>query len=136
MINKYKGKERGDAARRARNVDIAVGDKVLIKNVIFPNKLTPNFDSTEFEVIERNGSELKLANGDKILRRNISHVKKIPEGIKMGVEKEPAEPMHSKCIPSADSISSESTSSTVVPGEENDLKLKLKKVGGMWQLNQ
>lgn len=54
------------------------GGKVLLRNVVFSNKLTPTFDSTEYEVVQTNGSEVEITEGGKTFRRNISHVKKLP----------------------------------------------------------
>jgi transposase InsO family protein len=79
MIRKQKGKEREDTRRGAKETDLDVGDRVLLRNVLFPNKLTPTFDSEEYEVVERENSEVLIKNRfGKMVRRNISHVKKIP----------------------------------------------------------
>ncbi|XP_050337769.1 uncharacterized protein K02A2.6-like [Bactrocera neohumeralis] len=51
MINKQKGKRKGDTTRRAKPSDIKPGDKVLLRNVVASHKLTPTFDSTEYEVV-------------------------------------------------------------------------------------
>ncbi|XP_053954964.1 uncharacterized protein K02A2.6-like [Anastrepha ludens] len=78
MINKWKGKEKADTKRGVKEPDIEVGDKVLLRNVIFPHKLTPTFDPTEYVVKEVNGNEVTIAANGKSLRRNISHVKRLP----------------------------------------------------------
>jgi len=77
FINKEKGKEVADKTRRATESKIQLGDKVVLKNVIFPNKLTPNFDTTVYEVIQIDGSIVKISGGGKTYLRNISHVKKM-----------------------------------------------------------
>lgn len=77
QIRKQKGKELADKKRGAREPEIMVGDRVLLKNVVFPSKLTPTYDLTEYEVIEINGSEVKLLGNGKIVKRNITHCKKI-----------------------------------------------------------
>ncbi|KAI8122782.1 hypothetical protein CVS40_6534 [Lucilia cuprina] len=64
-IKKQQGKERGDRTRKAKESDITLGDKVLLKNVIFPHKLTTNFDVTEYEVVERNGNEVCISHVQK-----------------------------------------------------------------------
>ena len=51
----------------------------MLKNVIFPHKLTTNFDVTEYEVIGRSGSEVEITANGKTFKRNIRHVKKIPD---------------------------------------------------------
>lgn len=79
LLNKGKGKEREDTARGAREVDIRVGDKVLIKNVIVPNKLTTTFGEEAYEVLQRTGNELVLENGRRVIRRHVGHAKKIPD---------------------------------------------------------
>ena len=73
LINKNKGKEKADHKRRAKENTIQVGDSVLIRNVIFPNKLTPNFDLTQYEVIEINGNEaIVMGNGKKVYLKHCS----------------------------------------------------------------
>lgn len=57
---------------------IEVGDKVLVKYVVFPHKSTSNFDATQYVVVKKNGNEVTLTGGSKTLRSNVSHVKKIP----------------------------------------------------------
>lgn len=51
---------------------------MLLRNVVFPNKLTTTFDPAEFEVIERKGNDVTVQGNGKIIRRNISHLKRIP----------------------------------------------------------
>lgn len=78
---KMKGKERVDMKRRAALNDIKVGDTVLQKNMIKDNKLTSTFNSTEFEVVDRQGPVVTLSNqetGEKY-NRIVTHVKKVPE---------------------------------------------------------
>ncbi|KAL7743612.1 hypothetical protein ACLKA6_019231 [Drosophila palustris] len=54
-INKNKGKIAADKRRGAKETTIDVGDTVLLRNVIFPSKLTTNFDTTEYKVLRKNG---------------------------------------------------------------------------------
>jgi len=77
FINKEKGKEVADKTRRATESKIQLGDKLVLKNVTFPSKLTPNFDTTVYEVIQIDGSVVKISGGGKTYLRNISHVKKM-----------------------------------------------------------
>ncbi|XP_017470711.1 PREDICTED: uncharacterized protein K02A2.6-like [Rhagoletis zephyria] len=79
-VSKHKGKVAADRKRGAKEVDIEVGDKVYLKNVVFPHKLTPNFDTTEYEVMERKGNIVKVVGGGRALMRNVAHLKKIPAG--------------------------------------------------------
>jgi len=77
IIEKNKGKQAADKRRGAKEVDIEVGDKVLLKNVVFPNKLTSNFDKTEFTVLERHNNIVVIEGGGRKLTRNASHFKKV-----------------------------------------------------------
>lgn len=52
-ILKQEGKKEAEKKRGARDNVINVEDKVLFKNVVFPHKLTPNFQKTEFEVVKK-----------------------------------------------------------------------------------
>lgn len=54
---KLRGKEYGDAKRRAQPNDIGVGDFVLAKNNLPANKLSAPYEDTLYKVIVRNGSE-------------------------------------------------------------------------------
>ncbi|XP_055904314.1 uncharacterized protein K02A2.6-like [Eupeodes corollae] len=70
-INKEKGKQRADIVRGAKSCDVNVGDKVVLKNVVFPNKLTPQFGPEMYEVIQREGSDVVVKSNDRTLRRNL-----------------------------------------------------------------
>nr|CAH7758770.1 unnamed protein product [Callosobruchus chinensis] len=79
LINKQKGKEREDRARRAETIEIREGDKVLVKNVVVPHKLTTGFDKKKYTVLKRENNEITIRRADgHILKRHISHVKKVP----------------------------------------------------------
>ncbi|XP_053968583.1 uncharacterized protein K02A2.6-like [Anastrepha ludens] len=65
VINKAKGKEAADKKRRAKICDIAPGDKVVLRNVVFPHKLTPTFDTLEYEIIEKKGMRSSLLAEEK-----------------------------------------------------------------------
>lgn len=136
-INKQKGKERGDKRRKAKESEIAVGDKVLLKNVVFPNKLTTNFDVTEYEVVNRSGNEVEIFGDGKTFRRNISHVKKIPSFTTSQTSTSPVmdssqESPSTSINTSPPSLEEDSPAVLAKPGDPG-LKLKLKKIGGMWQ---
>lgn len=63
IVQKEKGKEAADKKRWAKKIDIKIGDKVLVQNVVYPNKLTLTFDQTEFEVLGRHKNIVKIAGG-------------------------------------------------------------------------
>lgn len=144
-MNKHKGKERGDKRRNAKPSEIAVGDKVLLRNVVFPHKLTTNFDLTEYEVVDRNGNEVEITANGKSYKRNISHVKKIPEPLFSENKSQgtlPRGDQNTDCslqespLTLADaSLPTAMENSSADPVFPNDplMKLKLKKIGGMWQ---
>jgi len=69
-----------DKTRKATESKIQLGDKVALKNLIFPSKLTPTFDTTVYEVIQIDGSVVKISRGGRTNLRNISHVEKISGG--------------------------------------------------------
>ncbi|XP_039150808.1 uncharacterized protein K02A2.6-like isoform X3 [Drosophila simulans] len=136
IIGKYKGKQAADKRRGAKEVDIEVGDKVLLKNVVFPNKLTSNFDKTEFTVLERHNNIVVIEGGGRKLTRNASHLKKVPA----------SQTYPASCpTPQSDASLPESTPTSEVavlqPTEGGlgiqpplpPLKLKLVNKGGMWQ---
>lgn len=75
--NKQKGKESGDHVRRATPSDIAVGDRVVVKNQVKEHKLTTRFGQEEYIVESRTGSEVSLSNGDTTMRRHVTQVRKI-----------------------------------------------------------
>ena len=64
--------------RKTKESEIAVGDKVLIKNVVFLHKLTTNFDVAEYEVKGTKVNVVEIIGNGKIFKRNVSHVEKIP----------------------------------------------------------
>lgn len=169
LMNKQKGKERADSKRRAKESDVMVGDKVLLRNIIFPSKLTPSFDKTTYEVVERNGSEVTVVGGGRSYKRNISMVKKILDDLSIGNEatgihndkvssqvvnessspiddlvsspvdeqlppliSDPPVELPNQNSSNKDGASSGSHQRTSCPHQE-PLKLKLKKVEGMWQ---
>lgn len=68
-----------DKRRNARESDITIGDEVLVKRATRANKLSSTFETEPLRVVERKGSEVVLqANeGDRQIRRNVAHVKRI-----------------------------------------------------------
>lgn len=80
-IQKFAGKEREDAHRRATLSNITAGDVVLMRNLLQTNKLSTNFLKEKFLVVERNGSNVRVQSLEtgKSYERNVSHLKKISE---------------------------------------------------------
>ena len=106
-------KLREDMRRRAKESDISVGEIVLLRNDIFPNKLTPTFESTESKVLERNNNEVVLFGDGKTFRSYISHIKKIPDYLDSG-------------------LSSSESPNSIKMKSHLELCLKLKNIGEMW----
>ncbi|XP_044760910.1 uncharacterized protein K02A2.6-like [Coccinella septempunctata] len=79
ILKKQKGKEKEDIARRAIEDNIQTGDKVLVKNMVVANELVPRFDKREYEVLRREGNELTLIRDSKIVKRHVSHTKKVSQ---------------------------------------------------------
>ncbi|KAH8276448.1 hypothetical protein KR026_003332, partial [Drosophila bipectinata] len=139
-LRSKKGKEYADKRRGAKEINVEVGDKVFLKNVIFPYKLTPNFDTTEYVVKGREGDIIRITGGGKTLTRNVSHVKKIPQTQPPAETEDHSPPSRStgdvlqplNFRTLDESKQMESTSETPsAPGE--GLKLKLINKGGMWE---
>lgn len=77
-----------DQRRHAKESELQVGDRVLLKEMTKTHKLAPNFGTDEFEITNRKGGEVIVRSEDtgKEYRRNVVHVKKIPEN---GINKLP-----------------------------------------------
>ncbi|XP_055850620.1 uncharacterized protein K02A2.6-like [Episyrphus balteatus] len=135
-INKEKGKQQADKVRGAKSCDVNVGDKVVLKNVIFPNKLTPQFGPEIYEVIERKGSDVVVKSNDCTYRRNVNHLKKIPFS---DTEENSVLIVDSVASPTVTPSESESTNqdnhqcSPKQLQKSSNLKLRLEKKGGMWR---
>lgn len=100
---KMLGKEREDVRRKAKVSKIAIGDTVLMRNLLPTNKLSTNFLKEKFTVIDKQGSNVKVRSNDsgKTYDRNTSHLKLLPSpssemvGSKMGTEAFDSEPSKS-----------------------------------------
>ncbi|XP_039449504.1 uncharacterized protein K02A2.6-like [Culex pipiens pallens] len=79
LIRKTRGKEIEDAKRKAKSSEIAVGDTVLMRNLLPGNKLTPNFGTKEYTVVNKQGSRFTITDKEtnKTYLRNASHLKKV-----------------------------------------------------------
>jgi len=128
MCQKEKGKKVADAARGAKDIQLTVGDRVLIKNVIFPHKLTPTFDPTVYEVTSRDGDVVQVTGNGKSYTRNASHLKKVESSAAVQPEKGQSPKRTDESFP-AKPIDAELTSQMPQGG----LKLRLKKKGEMWE---
>lgn len=78
---KHKGGEYGNMKRRAEPSDIQVGDTVVTKRQLVSNKLATPYEPTPYQVIQRSGPEVKIKSTatSAIYRRNIAHIKKLPQ---------------------------------------------------------
>ncbi|KAH8318227.1 hypothetical protein KR067_007055, partial [Drosophila pandora] len=139
-IAKQKGKESVDKKRGAKEIDIGVGDKVLIKNFVFPHKLTPNFGRVEYDVIERKGNIAIVSKDGRSLTRHISHLKKIPIRNPSNVSYDPDSFPQVHVTPPEEMTNTEQTEHQPAqtagmepPSLDRGLKLKLVKKGGMWE---
>lgn len=145
LVQKDKGKRREDSKRRANEKEIKPGDKVVVKNIFFPHKLTANFSNIEYNVLHRNGNELTLFGDGKTIKRNVAHVKRIPDtSPTVDLPEAPPDPStSSSTLPSTQPTSEDTTTSEPPPAggqhEEEDsnaprvTSLVLVKKGGMWQ---
>nr|DAA65000.1 TPA_exp: gag-pol protein [Drosophila ananassae] len=137
LVEKHKGKQATDKRRGARESDIKVGDKVFQKNVVFPNKLTPTFDNTEYTVVEKHRNIVEIERDGRKLTRNVGHLKKVPE---MAARPKPPQTPEGGASPitfPADAASQDLnlTSRIRRPDQapQPPLKLKLVNKGGMWE---
>lgn len=81
-IKKMKGAEYADKRRGAKLDDLQIGDTVVTKRIQKENKLATAYDPEEFLVVERKGPDvtLKSKESEKIIHRNVSHLKKLFSG--------------------------------------------------------
>ncbi|KAJ8949371.1 hypothetical protein NQ317_019521 [Molorchus minor] len=140
IIKKHIGKEKEDRVRNAKETEIKHGDKVLIRNMNIPHKLTTRFNNDEYTVIHKEGNEVTVSREDgQVLKRHVSHVKKIPEPIasqhacstSSNLHTIPESPVNfnPNPIPSSDDTTSMDQEEPPVP--EKLPPLKLKKNGGI-----
>ena len=120
---KQEGKEREDKRRRAKEHELKIGDKVLLRNMTASSKLTPNFDSVEYEIKELKENDAIIAANGNSYRRNVSHLKKIPQEGNSESTLVPA----TMTMPVLPTTSQDSAIPVKVP------PLKLLNKGGMWE---
>lgn len=66
-------------SRGSKISDIGLGDRVLVQNMIIPNKLRTTFGRDKYEVVDRKGNEVILLKDGKISRRQVTHLKKVTD---------------------------------------------------------
>ena len=86
---KEKGKEYGDRKRKAKDVELAEGEKVYIKEMDKTSKLSTTFNPTPHVVEKSVGGDILVRNEEtgQRLRRNAIHLKRV-EGQWKSVEEE------------------------------------------------
>jgi len=107
---------------------------------VFPHRLTPNFDSTEYDVIERKDNIAILSGDGRRLTRNISHLKKIPIRSSLNNGSDPGSSPQVRVTPPEELRNTERTehqpaqiAEMELTSLDQGLKLKLVKKGGMWE---
>jgi len=88
---KEKMKEYADKCNHARNTDLNVGDKVLIKQPK-QNKMSTPFKPEPFEITDKKGSMITAQNAEHTMTRNASFFKKLPSNIPVHREEEQSTP--------------------------------------------
>lgn len=88
--NKFKNKVYVDMKRNAKHSEIKVNDDVFVQRMVKNNKLDSNFHPTIHKVIRINGGDTMVENktSGKQYRRNIAHLKKVPDSNSVNKEKE------------------------------------------------
>jgi len=77
--NQQYEKEYCDVQRHIKGSDVAVRDFLLVKQQK-ENKLTTQFDTNRYVVIERQGTQVITVNRDQCnIKHNLSHVKRMPK---------------------------------------------------------
>ena len=80
-------KEYADKCNHAKNTDLNVGDKVLIKQPK-QNKMSTPFKPEPFEITDKKGSMITAQNAEHTVTRNASFFKKLPSNIPVHPEEE------------------------------------------------
>ena len=78
---KEKMKKNCDKASHAKESEIDVGDKVLVKQVK-NNKFSTKFDARPYKVTRKKGTMITAERNDHTITRNVSHFKKLPTDLK------------------------------------------------------
>lgn len=78
LRKKEEGRRAGDIEARAHADDIEVGDKVLVQQQK-TNKLVTTYEVQPYDVIDWSGAEVTVSNGERTLRRHVSHTRRFHE---------------------------------------------------------
>ena len=84
-------KEYADKCNHAKNTDLNVGDKVLIKQQKL-NKTSTPFKPEPFETTDKKGSMITAQTAEHTVTRNPSFFKKLPSNIPVHPEEEQSTP--------------------------------------------
>ena len=84
---KTKGREYANNRRQAKPFDLAVGDKVFLKQRK-KDKFTSKFKPSPYTVIERKGTKIGAENQRHQVTRNISFFKKIKNTVRKSEDEE------------------------------------------------
>ncbi|XP_055634002.1 uncharacterized protein K02A2.6-like [Toxorhynchites rutilus septentrionalis] len=76
---KQKSEEYTNVRRHARNSNLQSGDIVVVKRPMKEHKLASNFSPEEWEIIDKNGSDVTLRSkiSDRVIHRNTAHLKRL-----------------------------------------------------------
>lgn len=76
---KHKSMEYANIRRQARTSNVQVGDTVVVKRPMKEHKLASNFSPEEWEIVDRNGSDVTLHSkiSDRVIHRNTAHLKRL-----------------------------------------------------------
>lgn len=76
---KDKAKQYADRRNKAKDKDLKIGDKVLVKSEKMGNKFTTPYQPEPHTILAKKGSMLTAASNDRVVTRNASFFKKIKE---------------------------------------------------------
>lgn len=81
MLEKEKGRVYADNHRKAKSSGIEVGDTVLAKRMRKENKLSTEFTSEEFTVLDKKGTDVTIrsSSSGKTYNRSAAHLKVVPK---------------------------------------------------------
>ena len=103
-------KEYAEKYNHAKNTDLNVGDKVLIKQPK-QNKMSTPFKPEPFEITDKKGSMVTAQNAEQAVTRNVSFFKKLPSNISASPEEEQSTPF----IDAAEAVESPRNASVAPP---------------------
>ena len=110
---KEKAKVYADKYRKARDSEIEVGDKVLLRQQ--HDKLSTNFNPEPCSVIDKVGNAVTVQKGEQIMRRNSSHMKKFNESQDVTNNHLPEQDSQGEVTPPPESNVHDQSSQSVTP---------------------